>query len=476
MTRRIVPVIMAGGKGTRLWPLSRSAAPKQFMQFVNDYTLFQSTLLRVSDQTVYEPAVVITNESFHVLVTEQAREMGVALSAIVLEPVPRNTAAAVAAAALVISRLFKEDRTIHVLASDHDINVDDSYHEAHLIARLEAADGKLATFGITPTEPAIGYGYIEVGEALASGAYKVSRFVEKPAFKNALEMLSAGGFYWNSGIFMFSLSTVLVEIAEHAPEVLKAVNLAVSKSVADHDCVLLDTDAFERCPDISFDYAVMEKTSRAVVVPSAFGWSDLGSWDAVWKTGRHDENHNVASAHTTLTDTRNSLIMTQGAHLAVHGLEGIAVIASEDAVYVGRLHDSQNVRKVVSLLAAAPETARLTELHPTTCRPWGDCTTILNGEHFQVRRITVRPGKRLSLQRHRHRCEHWIVIKGTAEVTIANRVQILNENESVCVATGEEHRLANPGNTVTELIEIQTGSYLGDDDIVRASDGVERVE
>ncbi|MGK9204129.1 mannose-1-phosphate guanylyltransferase/mannose-6-phosphate isomerase [Sinorhizobium meliloti] len=476
MTRRIVPVILAGGKGTRLWPLSRSAAPKQFMQLVGDNTLFQSTLLRVSDQNVYEPAVVVTNESFRFLVTEQARGIGVALSAIVLEPMPRNTAGAVAAATLVISHLFKEDRTIHVLASDHDIIIDESYREAHSIARLEAADGKLATFGITPTEPATGYGYIEVGEALASGAYRVRRFVEKPAFENALEMLSAGGFYWNSGIFMFSLSTVLDEIAEHAPEVLMAADLAVSRSVADHDHVLLDTDAFERCPGISFDYAIMEKTSRAVVVPSAFGWSDLGSWDAVWKTGRHDENHNVASAHTTLTDTRSSLIMTQGAHLAVHGLEGVAVIASEDAVYVGRLQDSQDVRKVVNLLAIAPETVRLTELRPTTCRPWGDCTTVLNGEHFQVRRITVRPGKRLSLQRHRHRCEHWIVIKGTAEVTIANRVQMLRENESVCVATGEEHRLVNPGNTVVELIEIQTGSYLGDEDLVGASDGVGRVD
>ncbi|WP_331375993.1 mannose-1-phosphate guanylyltransferase/mannose-6-phosphate isomerase [Sinorhizobium chiapasense] len=469
MIEKIVPVIMAGGKGTRLWPLSRSAAPKQFMQLIGDYTLFQGTLLRVSDRDLYEPAVVVTNEQFRFLVIEQARDAGVDLGAVVLEPVARNTAAAVAAAATVISDVFGEDRVMHVLASDHDITVDQCYRACNSIALREAADGKLVTFGITPFEPATGYGYIEVGAALASGAYAIRRFVEKPALENALKMLSAGGFYWNSGMFMFAISTLLEEIAEHAPAVLKATNLAVSRAVADLDFIRLDSGAFQKCPDISIDYAIMEKTSRAVVVPSAFKWSDLGSWDAVWKAGVRDEHENVASANTTVTNTKNSLIMTRGTHLAVHGLEGIAVVASEDAVYVGRLQDSQDVGKVVRLLAAAPSTCSLTEAHPTTYRPWGGSTTILDGDHFQVRRVVVRPGEKLSLQRHDHRSGHWIVIKGTAEVTIGKTVRILRENESAYIPTGEEHRLANPGNVVLEIIEVQTGSYLGEDDITPTS-------
>ncbi|WEX75751.1 mannose-1-phosphate guanylyltransferase/mannose-6-phosphate isomerase [Sinorhizobium numidicum] len=476
MPGKIVPVIMAGGKGTRLWPLSRSASPKQFIQLIGDRTLFQKTLLRISNSDIYEAAVVVTNEEFRFLAAEQARKIGVGLSTIVLEPMARNTAAAVAAAAAVASHLFGEECIIHVLASDHEITVDQSYLEANSIARVEAANGKLVTFGITPTEPATGYGYIEVGAALSSGAYSVRRFVEKPAFQRALEMLSTGGFYWNSGMFMFSISTLLNELAEHAPEVLKATNLAVSKAVSDLDFVRLDGDAFGKCPDISIDYAIMEKTSRAVVVPSVFEWSDLGSWDSVWKASTHDKNDNVASANTTLTNTKSSLIMTHGAHLAVHGLEGVAVIASEDAVYVGRLRDSQDVGKVVRILASMPATAKLTETHPTTYRPWGGCTTVLNGDRFQVRRIFVTQGKRLSLQRHHHHSEHWIVVKGTAEVTVGENVQLLRENESVCIPLGEAHRLANPGRTVLEVIEIQTGSYLGEDDIIRISDEFGRSE
>lgn len=469
MKRKIVPVIMAGGKGTRLWPLSRSAAPKQFMQFVGDRTLFQSALLRISNQDLYEPAVVVTNEQFRFVVAEQARELGIELSTILLEPIARNTAAAISAAAAHVSSLFGKEAIIQVLASDHDITVDQNYLNANIVALAAAMEGQLVTFGITPTEPATGYGYIEIGGALPSGAYSVKRFVEKPALHHAVEMLSAGGFYWNSGMFMFSASTLLDEMAKHCPEVLRAACSAVLSATSDLNFVRLETLAFEKSPNISIDYAIMEKTSKAAVVPSAFKWSDLGSWDSVWKAGGYDVNKNVVSANATLKNTSNSLVLTRNAHIVVQGLDGVAVIASEDAIYVGRLEDSQNVGDVVQLLAAAPATSRLTEVHPTTYRPWGGYTLILSGEGFQVKRIFVTPGKKLSLQRHHHRSEHWVVVKGFAEVTVGENAQILGENESIHIPVGEPHRLANAGKTTLELIEVQTGPYLGDDDIFRIS-------
>jgi mannose-1-phosphate guanylyltransferase len=470
MAAKIVPVIMAGGKGTRLWPLSRATAPKQFIQFVGDKTLFQNTLSRVSDIELYEPAIVVTNEEFRFLVAEQARELGIPLSGILLEPVARNTAAAVAAAATLAGDLFDKDTIIQVLASDHEIVADSTYFDCIRSARNAAADGKLVTFGITPTEPATGYGYIEAGEALTGGAFAVKRFVEKPALEKAEKMLAAGGFSWNSGMFMFSVSQLLEEMREYAPEVEKAASKAVSKAARDLDFTRLDAEAFARSPDISIDYAIMEKTRNAAVVPSPFTWSDLGSWDSVWKVGKRDGDGNVATGNTTLVNTRNSLVMTHGVHLAVQGLEDVAVVASEDAVYVGRMQDSQEVGKLVKLLAGQKTTAKLTETHPTSYRPWGGYTSVLNGERFQVKRIFVLPGKKLSLQKHHHRSEHWIVVRGTAEVTVGENVQMLRENESVYIPLGEVHRLANPGKILLELIEVQTGSYLGEDDIIRLVD------
>lgn len=461
---------MAGGKGTRLWPLSRATAPKQFIQFIGDKTLFQETLSRLADPELYEAPIVVTNEEFRFLVAEQAREVGVKLSAMLLEPVARNTAPAVAAAATLASDLFDDKAIIQVLASDHEIVADQSYYDCIRIARDTAVKGKLVTFGISPTEPATGYGYIEIGDKLPEGAHAVKRFIEKPALEKAQKMLEAGDFYWNSGMFMFSIPQLVSELTEYAPNVLKAVGKSVSKAVRDLDFTRLDAEAFAKCPDISIDYALMEKTRNAAVVPSPFKWSDLGSWDSVWKTGTRDESGNVATGSTTLVNTRNSLVMSHGVHLAVQGLDDVAVIASEDAVYVGHLKDSQDVGKLVKLLANAPATSKLTETHPTSYRPWGGYTSILNGDRFQVKRIFVLPGKKLSLQKHHHRSEHWIVVKGTAEVTIGENVQMLRENESVYIPLGEIHRLANPGKIVLELIEVQTGSYLGEDDIIRIVD------
>jgi len=470
MASKIVPVIMAGGKGTRLWPLSRATAPKQFIQFVGDQTLFQNTLARVSDTDLYEAAIIVTNEEFRFLVAEQARELGLPLAAVVLEPVARNTAAAVAAAATIALDMFGKDAIIQVLASDHEISADATYFDCIRIARQTAADGKLVTFGITPTEAATGYGYIEIGKALSSGANAVKRFVEKPVAEKAEAMLASGGFYWNSGIFMFPVTPLLSEMQEYAPDVVKAASKAVSKAARDLDFLRLDADAFAKSPDISIDYAIMEKTANAAVVPSPFTWSDLGSWDSVWKVSDQDQNGNVSSGSTTLINTKNSLVMTHGVHLAVQGLEDVAVIASEDAVYVGHLKDSQDVGKLVKVLAGHKKTAKLTETHPTSYRPWGGYTSLIQSDRFQVKRIFVTPGKKLSLQKHHHRSEHWIVVKGTAEVTIGEKVQIVRENESVYIPLGEVHRMANPGKILLELIEVQTGSYFGEDDIIRLND------
>ncbi len=470
MTSKIVPVIMAGGKGTRLWPLSRAAAAKQFIRFIGDKTLFQGTLLRVGDTDLYEPAIVITNEEFRFLVAEQARELDAKLSGILLEPEARNTAAAVAAAAVAVADLYGEDAIIQILPSDHDIVVDDTYVNCVRAAAKAAKVGKIVTFGITPTEPATGYGYIELGKEIGDGAFAVKRFVEKPKAEIAEKMLEAGNFYWNSGMFVFTAKQIVAELEKFAPDVLAAAKASVRAAAKDLDFTRLDKEAFVQSPSISIDYAVMEKTPNTVVVPAAITWSDLGSWDAVWKIGAPDKDGNVVHGNATVVDTRNSLVMSRDSHIAVQGMDGVAVIASEDAVYVGRLDESQKVGDLVKLLASRKETANLTENHPTSFRPWGGYTSVLNGERFQVKRLFVHPGKKLSLQKHHHRAEHWVCVRGAAEVTIDDKVTILHENQSIYIPQGSVHRLANPGKIQLEMIEIQTGSYLGEDDIIRLVD------
>lgn len=470
MTHKIVPVVMAGGKGTRLWPLSRATAAKQFIRLIGDKTLFQGTLDRVANTQTYEPPLVIANDEFRFLVAEQARELGVPLSGIVLEPEARNTAAAIAVAAVIIGRDFGDHAVMQILPSDHEILADETYTRCVETAAEAARQGKIVTFGITPTEPATGYGYIEMGKALPGGAHTVKRFVEKPKLENAQKMLEAGGHFWNSGMFMCTAGQMLAELSEHAPEVLAAAEEAVTEATTDLDFVRLGAAGFAKSPSISIDYAVMEKAPNVAVVPSPITWSDLGSWDAIWKIGNPDADGNVVAGNATLVNTRNSLVMSRHAHLAVQGMDGVAVIASEDAVYVGRLDESQEVGNLVKTLAAKKQTAHLTESHPTSLRPWGGYTSVLNGERFQVKRLFVHPGKKLSLQKHYHRSEHWICVKGTAEVTIDDKVTILHENESIYIPQGAVHRLGNPGKILLEMIEIQTGSYLGEDDIIRIVD------
>lgn len=467
---KIVPVVMAGGRGTRLWPISRSSRPKQFLALAGEDSLFQETLQRVADSNQFAAPIIVTNEEYRFLVAEQAQEIGVELGAILLEPAARNTTAAILAAALYLKSEVEQEQVLYVLASDHKVTADAGYNDAVAQAAACAHAGKLVTFGIAPTEPATGYGYIKQGKALSGGGHEVAAFVEKPQLERAQEMLDAGGYYWNSGTFMMPRDLFIAECERLAPETSVAVAAAVAKASSDLDFVRLDKNSFEQAPDISVDYAIFEKTDRAAVVPSAFSWSDLGSWDAVWKVGDMDAGGNVARGQVTLSDTENSLVYSDAGHVAVHGLKNVAVVVSEDAVFVGDLTEAQRVGDIVKRLKSSDDTMALTETHKTSYRPWGGYSSLVLGERFQVKRLFVKPGKQLSLQKHHHRAEHWVVVTGTAEVTVGDKVELLGENQSVYIPQGEVHRLANPGKILLELIEVQTGSYFGEDDIIRLED------
>jgi mannose-1-phosphate guanylyltransferase len=470
LKRLIVPVILAGGQGTRLWPMSRSARPKQFLPLTGPISLFQQTLERVADQERYTAPIIVTNTEYRFLVSEQAQEVGVTPSAVLLEPVARNTAAAIVAAAAFAARTFGADALIHVLASDHAVTTDENYWSSIDAAASAARAGSLVTFGITPTAPETGYGYIEAGPEIGGGVRAVARFVEKPDRPTAERMIAAGNFYWNSGTFMLGVPTFLDEVAALAPEIHAAALQSVERARTDLDFTRLDETAFAASPSISVDYAIFEKSERVAVVPVTFAWSDLGAWDAVWKQSAKDGAGNVTSGSVTLSNTSNSLVMSERAHVAVEGLDDIAIIVSEDAVYVGKLSEAQRVGQMVKALRSDKRTTGLTEIHRTAYRPWGGYSSVLNGDRFQVKRLFVKPGKKLSLQKHHHRAEHWVVVSGTAEVTVDGTKTMLTENESIYLPLGCVHRLANPGKILLELIEVQTGSYLGEDDIIRIED------
>ncbi len=381
----------------------------------------------------------------------------------------------VAAAAVFVANRSASHRMLHILPSDHAVLADEHYWRSVDNAVIAASAGRLVTFGVSPTAPETGYGYIQSGSALGQDVLEVTRFIEKPDRVTAAQMLDDGGYFWNSGMFTFDACVFLEECDKLAPSTFQAARASVTKARTDLDFIRLDEPSFLSAPDISIDYAIFEKTNRAAVLPVPFKWSDLGAWDAVWTASSKDVAGNASKGSATFSNAGNSLVVSEKAHVVVDGLSDIAVIASEDAVFVGRLSEAQKVGQIVHLLKNRPDTFALTETQRTTYRPWGGYSRVLDGDRFQVKRLFVKPGRKLSLQKHHHRSEHWIVVRGTAEVTIDGEMQIVSENQSIYLPLGCVHRLANPGKMLLELIEVQTGSYLAEDDIVRMEDEFGRV-
>jgi mannose-1-phosphate guanylyltransferase / mannose-6-phosphate isomerase len=465
----ILPVILCGGSGTRLWPASRESMPKQFTPLVDPTTsTFQATIRRVADPAVFARPTVIASAESRFIVAEQLAQTGIAAD-ILLEPERRDSAAAVAVAALHGARRGPET-VVLVMAADHVIEDAVAFARAAREAALGARLGQIMTLGITPTRPATEYGYIRTGGALpdAPGLERVERFVEKPDAAGA-ERLIVEGALWNSGYFLFRADVMLAEMEAHAPEVLEAARAALANAITDLDFVRLEAVSFARAPKTSIDYAVMERTTRAGVLPVSFAWSDVGTWDAVWGVLERDAQGNALRGRVELIGTRNSLVHSEGEGLTtVVGLEDVVVVTTPDAVLVASKAQSGRVKDLVSVLRekAHPEA----DAHRRMYRPWGWYQRIDIGERFQVKRIMVTPGGRLSLQKHFHRAEHWVVVKGTAEVTVDDRVVLVHENEAVYLPIGSMHRLTNPGKIPLELIEVQVGSYTGEDDIIRVED------
>jgi mannose-1-phosphate guanylyltransferase/mannose-6-phosphate isomerase len=462
----LIPVLMCGGAGTRLWPVSRESMPKQFVPLVGERSTFQQTLQRVSDPMFGRP-IIITHTDFRFVVAEQLREIGVDAD-IVLEPMRRDSGPAVAVAAAVAAQRDPA-ATVLVLAADHVVRDPTAFLAACRGAAKAAAEGCIVTFGIKPSAPATNYGYIRPGAKLNGDATRaVEAFVEKPDAATAARYV-ADDYLWNSGNFMFRADVMLDEIARFEPAMAEAARAAVADMQRDLDFVRLATEPFGRAPRKSIDYAVMERTKRAAVVQADMGWSDVGSWDAVWDNLERDENGNAVSGNAAVLDSRNSLIRSDDAILtAVVGLDNAIVIATGDAVLVASRDKAESVKALVEHLKA--QNLREAVEHRRIYRPWGYYQGIDAGGRYQVKRIVVKPAARLSLQKHFHRAEHWVVVKGTAEVTVGEKVQTVHENESVYIPIGSMHRLANPGKIPLELIEVQVGSYLGEDDIQRFDD------
>jgi mannose-1-phosphate guanylyltransferase / mannose-6-phosphate isomerase len=463
------PVLLSGGSGTRLWPLSREAYPKQFLPLTSDYTMVQDTWLRVAPLSDRAP-IIVANEEHRFLVAEQLRQLGAPEPAIVLEPVGRNTAPAIAAAALQ-AMAGGEDPLLLVLPSDHVVANAEGFRRAVQAAAGAAEAGALITFGIVPNAPETGFGYIQ--STAAEGLSKVLRFVEKPDAETAQSYLDAGGYYWNSGMFLFRASRFLEELEKFRPEIVKAVRAAFAGAKHDGDFVRLDKEAFAACPSDSIDYAVMEKTSDAMVLPVDIGWNDVGSWSALWDVAERDGDGNAHHGDVIAIDSRNSYAYAQRL-IALVGVDDVVVVETDDAILVARKDRVQEVKQVVARLKNDKRSQAI--MHRKVYRPWGAYDSIDMGERFQVKRITVKPGAALSLQMHHHRAEHWIVVSGTAKVTRGEDTLLLSENQSTYIPLGVTHRLENPGKLPLELIEVQSGSYLGEDDIVRFEDVYGRSE
>jgi mannose-1-phosphate guanylyltransferase/mannose-6-phosphate isomerase len=465
----MIPVVMSGGSGTRLWPLSRKHKPKQFLTLFGENTMFQQTLMRLNGLSNIQAPIIVCNHDHRFMVADQLTELGVEQPQIILEPVGRDTAPALAIAALQ-SIQNGDDPSLLVLAADHVIQNTSAFHRAIKIAEQQAEQGFLVTFGIAPTSPNTGYGYIQAdGKGHVSA---VKAFVEKPNLATAEQYMSSGDYYWNSGMFMFKASTLLAELERHSPEILQVCQQALSSSEIDLDFIRLNRTIFSTCKALSIDYAVMEHTDKAMVVTLDAGWNDVGSWSSLWECANQDVNNNVVKGDVILDDVRNAYVHSESRLVSVLGLEDIVIVETADAVMVTSKEKAQDVKNVVKKLV---ETHRSeAENHLRCYRPWGFFDSVDMGERFQVKRITVKPGASLSLQLHHHRAEHWVVVSGTAHVTCEDKVSLLGENESTYIPLGKKHRLHNPGNIPLEIIEVQSGSYLGEDDIIRFDDNYRR--
>jgi mannose-1-phosphate guanylyltransferase/mannose-6-phosphate isomerase len=469
VSERIIPLVMCGGAGTRLWPASREVRPKQFLPLFGPRSTFQETLRRISDPILFERPIVITNAAYRFMVLEQLAEIGLEAD-ILLEPTRRDSGPAIAAGAA-FAQMRNSEAVVLALAADHVVRDADAFVAACRQGLAAANAGRIVTFGVRPERPATEYGYVNPGAAIAGEVRAVTKFVEKPDPQTALEYIKAG-YLWNSGNFMFRAATLLDEYRSIDPESIAAVTDAVTHAGQDLGFVTLDSDAFARARAISIDYAVMEKTARAAVIPVTCGWSDVGSWRAVWELSGKDSKGNAAQGTAVFEDSRNCSVSTDKALVALEGVDDLVVVATQDAVLVSRQKDANGLKRLVTRLKeVAPQ---VTEEHVRVHRPWGAYQSIDSGERHQVKRITVKAGGRLSLQKHHHRSEHWIVVRGTAKVTVDDTVKTVHENESIYIPIGAVHRLENPGKILLELIEVQTGSYLGEDDIIRIEDDYRR--
>jgi mannose-1-phosphate guanylyltransferase/mannose-6-phosphate isomerase len=469
MGKQIIPLIMCGGAGTRLWPASREVRPKQFLRLFGERSTFQDTIMRLSDVTLFERPIVITNAAYRFILLEQLAEIGVEAD-VLLEPMRRDSGPAIAAGA-VFALMRDEEAIVLALAADHVVRDTDAFVSASRQGLLAADAGRIVTFGVQPERAATEYGYISPGEGISGEVRSVAKFVEKPDPKTAAEYIKAG-YLWNSGNFMFRASVLLDEYRNVDAESVQAVTDSVVNAGRDLGFVTLNSDAFAKAKAISVDYAVMEKTAHAAVVPVACGWSDVGSWHAVWELSAKDELGNAVQGAAVFEDSRNCNVSTDKALVALEGVDDLVVVATQDAVLVSRQKDANGLKRLVAKLkAVAPQ---VTEDHLKVHRPWGSYQSMDIGDRHQVKRIVVKPGARLSLQKHHHRSEHWIVVRGAARVTVNELVKTVHENESIYIPIGAVHRLENPGKIVLELIEVQTGSYLGEDDIIRIEDDYQR--
>ena len=461
----MIPVILSGGSGTRLWPLSRKHYPKQFLPLVSSYTMVQETLLRLTGIKGIKPPIAVCNEDHRFMMAEQLWDIDATPAAIILEPIGRNTAPAVAMAALTAA---SEDDVLLILPADHVITNLPAFHQAIAEAKKLAKKGFLVTFGVVPTEPETGYGYIKRDTVEHGDAYGVASFVEKPDLETAKAYLESGAYYWNSGMFAFKAESFLKELEKYNPTMLESCKQALKNAKVDSDFIRLDKDIFSTCPADSIDYAVMEKTDKAVVIPLEAGWNDVGSWSALWDVREKDTFGNAINGDVFTIDTKNSLIHAHSKMVAVIGVENLVVVETSDALLISSKDRVQDVKEIVRRLNEQKRSEA--EVHRKAYRPWGHYDLVDSGERHKTKRIVVNPGAKLSLQKHHHRAEHWVVVRGTALITKGEEKLLITENESTYIPLGIVHCLENPGVIPLEIVEVQSGSYLGEDDIVRLDD------